>query len=156
MKNMLKYIFPAEFFTKPAYFRAFVLAFLYLLVIVTQLFTYESFAGVVSGFVLIGGQAMVSTIAFCLPLLEAASLPYLISMKLPERYRNISKWAAIITPIVWFVIAVWQNVSPAVDKTNTGIFGATIPTTVGLWAILFTGLWIWAIYLVKNELPRRK
>lgn len=156
MKNMLKYVFPSEFFTKPAYFRSLVLAMLYLCLILAQLFTFERFAGVVSGFVPLRSMVVVSVVAFCLPLLEALSLPYLISMKLPKKYWNISRRMAIATPVVWLAIALWQNVAPVVDGGNTGVFGATLPTAVGLWFVLFCALWLWAVCLVKNELPRRK
>lgn len=156
MKNMLKYIFPPEFFVSPVYFRAFVLGFLYLLVIVLQLFTFERFAAVVGGFVPVKSTILIAILAFSLPLIEAASLPYLISMKLPKKYWSVSRQVALIVPCVWLAIAIWQNLSPAVDRENTGLFGATLPTSVGLWVIAFSMLWVWATYLVRRELPRRK
>lgn len=155
MKKVLKYIFPPEFFVKPAYFRSFTLALLYLSLIISQLFTFERFSGVVSGFIPIGSMAVISVVAFSLPLIESLSLPYLISMSLPEKYWKLSRWLAVITPAMWLVIALWQNLLPGVDKVNTGLFGATIPTAVGLWFVLFCALWLWAVCLVKNELPRR-
>lgn len=155
MKNMIKHIFPTEFFTGPTYFRALTLGVLYLGVAIAQLFSFEKFAGVTSGFSVPGGQVAAVFIAVVLPVIEIAALPFLLSMRLSERWRRVSRYFVALTPMVWLVLSLWQNFSPSVDKSNTGIFGATIVTSVGFWSILFTALWLWAAILVIRELPPR-
>lgn len=135
--------------------RAFVLGMLYLGIVIAQLFSFEKFSSVTAGYALPGGTIIAALVAGGLILCEVAALPYLISMELSVRWRGVSKWAAVITPGLWFVLSVWLNVAPHVDKLNTGLFGASIPTVVGIWLIAFAALWLWAAILVTHELPVR-
>ena len=156
MKKMMKHIFPYDFFTNPAYFRAFVLSLLYLGVVVAQLFTFEKFADVTLGYGLPGGTTTAAIVAGDIVLLEAMALPYLISMRIGERWRQVSRWAVLSVPVMWLLLGLWLNFSPYVDKVNSGLFGATIITPVHYWLIVFALLWLWAAVLVTRELPARQ
>lgn len=156
MKQLIRSVFPKEFFTNPAYFRALTLGVLYLGVAIAQLFTYEKFADVLKGYGLPGGQGTVVVLAVLLPLVACASLPFLLSMRLSRRLRRIAGVAVVLTPCVWLLLAVWVNFATNASKLNTGIFGATLDVPVGLWFIAFTLLWLWAAALVVRELPVRK
>ncbi len=154
MQKMLKHIFPPEFFSDHAYFRAFVLGVLYVGLAIAQLFTFEKFAGVVAGFNIAGGIVTANLLAIIIPLVEIAALPFLISVTMSSgRLWRVARGSVLIAPVLWFVLSVWQNVSSLADKTNSGILGATIPTGVGIWFIAFTLLWFWAALLVVRELP---
>ena len=155
MKQFMRTLFPKEFFTNTAHFRALTLSALYVGVAIAQLFTYEKFAGVIEGFGLPGGGVTAGILAVLLPLAACTALPYLLSMRLSARLRTISGAAVLVTPIVWLAIAVWLNFAPNASQLNAGIFGATITTSVGLWTIAFTLLWVWAAILVVRELPHR-
>lgn len=155
MKNMLKYIFPSEFHSHPAYVRAFILGMLYLGTALAQLFSFEKFPAVVAGYALPGGNGVATMISMGIILCEVAALPYLISMKLSTRWSNASKWAALGTPALWLVLSLWLNIAPQVDRLNTGLFGASIPTVAGIWLVAFAALWLWAAVLVTRELPAR-
>ena len=155
VKKFLHQLFPAEFFKSPVYARAIVLGIVYLGTLLLQLFTFEKFAEVTRDFNLPGGTMMATALTWILPLLSAASLPYLISMKLSPLSYKISRGAVVVTPIVWLFLAAWQNIA-ARDAFNTGIFGATIVTPVGIWLIVFALLWLWASVLCVRELPQRK
>jgi len=61
----------------------------------------------------------------------------------------------LLTPTAWVFLGAWQNIA-ARDAINTGLFGATIATSVGIWSILFALLWLWAAVLCIRELPPRK
>lgn len=156
MKQFIRTVFPKVFFTSPQYFRALALGVLYLGVAIAQLFTYEKFSGVIQSFGLPGGVVVANILAVLLPLAACAALPFLLSMRIDSRLRAISRTAVLATPSLWLVIAVWLNFAPNASKLNAGIFGATIPTDVGLWVIAFTLLWVWAAVLVVRELPVRK
>lgn len=155
MQKMLKHIFPDEFFKNPAFFRAFILGMMYVGLVVTQLFTFEKFTDVVAGFGLPGGRITAVIVAVAVPLVEIIALPYLISMKLSGRVRAITRVATVVAPSLWLVLALWMNVFPESSRLNSGLFGATIPTVVGIWVILFAALWLWAAVLVMRELPPR-
>ncbi len=156
MKKFIRSLFPKEFYINTAYFRALVLAILYLGVVVAQLFTYEKFADVLRGFGLPGGDVTAVALAALSPLVVGAALPFLLSMRLGARLRQITRVAVVAAPSLWLVLAVWVNFAPNASKLNSGIFGATITTGVGLWIIAFTILWLWAAVLVVRELPVRK
>ncbi len=156
MKQFIRTVFPKEFFTNPAYFRALILGVLYLGVAIAQLFTYEKFAGVLSGYGLPGGQITVTALAVLLPLAACAALPFLLSMRLNNVLRRVSCMAVVLAPALWVILAVWVNFAVNASKLNTGIFGATLDIPVGLWFVAFTLLWLWAAILVVRELPVRK
>ena len=155
MKQFIRSMFPKEFFTNTAYFRALALAILYVGVAIAQLFTYEKFASVIHGFGLPGGDITVKVLGVVSPLLACAALPFLLSMRLGRRSRALTRAAVVAAPSLWLLMAIWVNFAPNASKLNAGIFGATIPTAVGLWAIAFTLLWVWAATLVVRELPAR-
>lgn len=155
MKKLLQQIFPPIFFTSPVYFRAIILALVYVGVLLTELFHFEDMPGIVSGFNLPGGHIVAVLVAGLLPLLVAISLPYLISMRLSQRSYVVCRAAVIATPIVWTLLGLWLNIGvPWLD--NTGLFGATIITPLGWWLVAFALLWLWSAVLVVRELPQRK
>ena len=157
-KNMKKFfsnLFPREFYHQPQYFRALVLAVLFVALAVLQLFTYEKFYGIVQAFNLPGGDAVAYIVAGLLPMLEVMALPFLISMVLPPLVRKISMIAMLTGTSLWLLISLWINVSGDVG-IETGLMGATLSTMNGLWFVAFCILWVWACVLVARELPPRK
>jgi hypothetical protein len=76
-------------------------------------------------------------------------------MKLSDKWRSVSRALVIAAPTLWLLITIWQNIADTVDRSNTGLFGGTIATTVGVWAVAFAALWLWAAVLVVRELPAR-
>ena len=157
-KNMKKHIvrsLPPEFLTHPAYIRAVVLAGVYLCLVITQLFTYEKFPEIVTGYNLPGGVVVGALLSGVIPLLEIASLPYLISMRVSRRTRRLSKYAVIALPALWLCISIWLTVT-ADMTTESGLLGATIPTGSGLWLVAFSLLLLWSAWLVIRELPQRR
>ena len=103
--------------------------------VITQLFTYEKFADVLAGFGFgrVGGEIL----ALLIPLLEIVGLPFLLSMKMSDRWRGWSRAAAVAAPLLWFLLAVWLNFTGVFDA-EAGIFGATFSLQAGAWMILFT------------------
>lgn len=154
MKKFLRRLFPKEFSSHPSYWRALALGGVFLFLLISQLFTYEKFAEVIRGYGLPGGAVTVVGLAVLIPLLEAAALPVLLSMKMRLRWRRLSKVAAIALPSLWLAIALVTNVARMAED-NTGMFGATISTPNGLWLIVFAGMLLWSSILVIRELPER-
>lgn len=155
MHKLLKQIFPVEFFVSPVYFRAIVLAVVYLVVLLAELFHFEKFPGIVGGFDLPGGHIVTVATAVLLPLLLAISLPYLIAMRLSKWSYEMSRAATIAAPLVWIILGVYINVkTPLAD--NAGLFGGTLILPIGWWLVAFALLWLWSAVLVIRELPRRK
>ncbi len=155
VKKFMYQLFPPEFFKSPVYARAIVLGLVYLGTLLLQLFTFEKFTDVTRQFNFPGGDVSAAALTWILPLLSATALPYLISMKLNPVSYKISRVAVLLTPTVWVFLGAWQNIA-ARDAINTGLFGATIVTSVGIWSVLFALLWLWAAVLCVRELPQRK
>lgn len=158
MKQLVRSVFPAEFFKTPEYWRAFVLGMLYLGFVLTQLFTFEDFSSVTLGYGLPGGMATAVVLAGLIPLTEALSLPFLLSMKLPGWLRRVSRLAVIAVPVLWIALGLW--LLPAAfgvgERVNSGLFGATVPTDAGFWLVAFGSILLWAAILTVRELPVRK
>lgn len=155
MKKHIRRSLPPEFFTTPTYLRALALGFVYLFLVVTQLFSFEKFPGIVSGYVLPGGSVVAFVLTGLLPLAEIMALPFLISMKASKRTRSISRVAMLVVPVLWLIIALWLAFT-ADMTTESGLMGATIPTGSGLWLVAFSVLLAWSAYLVHRELPARR
>lgn len=148
-------VFPQEFTKSPAFFRGLVLGAVYLCLIVAQLFTFERFYEVTYGYGFGGGVVTAAMFAGLIVAVEVASLPYLFSMRLTERVWKLSRRSSIATGVMWLAIALYTNISGN-NNSDTGLFGATIPTLNGLWFIVFAAILLWAAVLVARELPRRK
>lgn len=155
MKKLLISIFPPEFFRSPAYAQALALAMVYVGVALAQLFSFEKFPAVVHTFDLPGGQVTTIIMAGLLPLVAAAALPFLLSMQLSPRSRRISGVMVVATPALWLVLGLWQMITVP-HITNSGLFGATLITSGGLWLVLFAALWLWAAILCVRHLPPRR
>ncbi len=155
MFKLIKSIFPREFHHNPAYWRAFALAMVMLVLIVMQLFRFERYPDLIATFRIPGSMTVAWLIAIALPLLEIASLPYLLSMKVHDRVRRWSKRAVIVTGAAWLALSVWVAVQMN-TSVESGIFGATLTTSSGWWMVAFAVLLLWSGWLVTRELPTRK
>lgn len=155
MKQFIRTIFPKEFFDRPEYFRALTLGILYVGTLVAQLFTFERFKGVLAGYLLPGNEATVALLSWLLPVLALLALPFLLSMRMGRRLRVVSRTAVVALPLFWLALGAWGNIVVGYGG-NSGLFGATLPTPIGLWQIALAMLWLWAAVLVARELPARK
>ena len=153
MKRYIQRSLPSEFFANPAYIRALALGFVYLFLAITQLFTYEKFAGITQLYMLPGDGFTTVVLAGLLPSLEVASMPFLLSMKVSNRTYHVSRIATIAAPVLWLLVALWL-VLTADMETESGLMGATIPVGSGLWLVAFAALLVWSAILVVRELPR--
>lgn len=156
MKRIITSVFPKEFFVRPEYFRALTLGVLYVGTLIAQLFTYELFRGVLVAYQLPGGNVTAAILAWLIPALALLSLPFLLSMRLGKWLRIVSRTAVVALPLFWLVIGLWGNIVVGFGASNSGLFGATLYTPIGIWQIALALLWLWAAILVVRELPARK
>ena len=155
MKDYLKEVFPADFKNNPAFWRAFVLGLVMLTLAVTQLFQFEDFPEVMQTMQIPGGMVVAWLLAVMIPLLEVGSLPYLFSMKLTKKMRNVSKWLGVAAAVLWLAITLWTSLTMG-PTVQSGIFGATIVTPSGWWSVLFAVLLLWSMWLTVRERPKRR
>lgn len=155
MTARFKTMFPQEFFEKPVFLRGLLLAGVYLVLIISQLFTYEKFYDVIAGLGLGGGKIFTGVLIGLLPLLEVAALPFLLSMNIPMAARSISRIAVVAAPSLWlllYTVAIMQGA----DGVGAGLLGATVHTALSWWLVLAVAALTACAVIVARELPRRK
>ena len=155
MKRMIHATLPKEFMAHPAYIRAVMLGIVYLFLAVMQLFSFEKYFTTTSQFLLPGDAITAAFVAGLIPTLEIAALPFLLSMKVSDLTREISKYAAIAAPALWLVIAIWLVIT-ADMSVDSGLLGATTGVPSGWWLVGFSGLLLAAVILIVRELPKRR
>lgn len=147
--GLFQAIFPEHLRRDPAYWRRLALGIVVTFLIITQLFTFEKFADITSGWHMAGGGVVAALLAGVLPLLELGSLPFLLSMDMSRGSRRISQACLLVVSAVWFGVALWCFL--AVPMSESGLFGATLPLLNGWWTVAFTGLLGVAVVLVVRE-----
>jgi len=147
--GLFQAIFPEHLRRDPAYWRRLALGIVVTFLIITQLFTFEKFADITSGWHVAGGGIMAALLAGVLPLLELGSLPFLLSMDMSRGSRWVSQVCLLVVSTVWFGMALWCFL--AVPMSESGLFGATLPLLNGWWTVAFTGLLGVAVVLVVRE-----
>lgn len=154
MKRRILALFPADFHKNPVHFQALGLAFVFTVLSLAQLFTFEHFGDVTLGYGLPGGIFVATILAFLLPAAEILSLPYLLSMRLPAKLYFVSRISVLVTGSLWVCVALWTNLTGN-TATNAGMFGATLHTPNHWWFIIFVILLLWASWLMYAAKPRR-
>lgn len=116
------------------------------LLAVLQLFSIEKYQAVFETWGLAGGAVTAGLLAGLLPLLEIASVPYLISMKLGARVLDLARFAAVAVGAFWFfgeVYAAWFA-----HGALAAIFGASAHMLAGWVTVLFAAFLLAACLLV--------
>ena len=147
--GLFQAIFPEHLRRDPAYWRRLALGIVVTFLIITQLFTFEKFADITSGWHVAGGGVVAALLAGLLPLLELGGLPFLLSMDMSRGSRRISPACLLAVSAAWFGVALWCFL--AVPMSESGLFGATLPLLNGWWTVAFTGLLGVAVVLVVRE-----
>lgn len=147
--GLFQAIFPEHLRRDPAYWRRLALGIVVTFLVITQLFTFEKFADITSGWRVAGGGVVAALLAGLLPLLELGSLPFLLSMDTSRGSRRVSQACLLVVSAVWFGMALWCFL--AVPMSESGLFGATLPLLNGWWTVVFTGLLGVAVVLVVRE-----
>jgi hypothetical protein len=112
------------------------LAAIFLLMAVAQLFSFEKFIPLLTSFNLPGGEFTAYMLASVIVVGEVAALPFLLRMELSPLMRFASTISSWIVLILWFVVQAGLNVSHS-KAVNNGLFGASVHLPIGWWAVLF-------------------
>ena len=124
-----------------------VLSLFILIMLLTQLFTFENFPGLM---VSIGVAPVVSLLAGSLLVVsELAALPYLLKMSAPS---NVIRASKVCGFIILAALSVLEFMA-AVNNTTSMLFGATANLPGGLWALLFLSA-LWVLLLRVNFIDK--
>lgn len=113
---------------------AWVLAGVFLVMAVAQLFAFEKFVPLVESFWLPGGKPIAYLVTAVIVISEVFALPYLLGMRLSVAMRWVSKAFAFVALGIWLFISIWLNVTVNA-VSNIGLLGTKLSLPVGWWAV---------------------
>jgi hypothetical protein len=141
---------PKKFSVKAA---SIYLASLFVVAVLTQLFWFEDFPGVIESYQLSVVDGYEPVIASMIVILEMFALPYLLWMKVSRLMRVVSLVSGLLALTYWLIIGFWQMTQGAVTMANTGILGPKIVVPTGTWFLLFIiVLFVVMGYIVVSQL----
>lgn len=134
---------------------------LLILMLVSQLFTFEKVAPLIENLDMGGGEPAARVIASVIVIVELFALPFLLRMKLSPLMRGVSMAAGWIAVLMWLYMAIISLALPGLR--TIGLFGSIVPLAGGamslLYVILLAGLLLWAtavLWPTRRTLHRRK
>jgi hypothetical protein len=101
---------------------------------VTQLFTFERFAEVIELAYGIFDSRGALVLSACIVTLEVAALPFFLAMPLSRAARFVSMTAGWVTIATWLALSLWQLLN---RNESTALFGATLDVPGGWWTVCF-------------------
>ena len=145
VKQFIASIFPKEFFTTRANYVAFYLAWWTVAVLVLQLFAFEKFPSTFSG---LSSDVQVRA-AVTIVIVELLSLPFLLSMRLPDAVRRISGMLSVLAPFIWIILSF-------VGNGRVSLFGARLPAIPAVCGAIVAIVWLAVAMYCCCTVERRK
>lgn len=134
----------------------FVYAFIIVVLVFCQLFSFDHFLILIESFWLPGGDLFARFIGGLIVVSEVFALPYLLKMNLSPFLCRISRILSLAVPIIWLALVMWLN-STINAISNVGFFGTVLEFTPGWCALIFSlCLGLLAIFSSWNTSPTRK
>jgi hypothetical protein len=126
------------------------------ILVTAQLFSYEKFPSVLSGYWLLGDQVMVHLIAALLVSAEVLAIPFLLRMNVSPLMRGLSMVCGWAVAATWLLLSVWAVVSVN-SLTNGGLLGGTVRIAPGAGQLLFSILLVALVgYVSWGQLPHMR
>jgi hypothetical protein len=111
------------------------LAAIFMVMVVAQLFTFEDYGDVIAGITGLS-IAPATIVSAMIVIFEVAALPFLFSMRLSVLGRIVSMLSGWLAAVGWFLIVLYANVTMG-SVSNSGVLGATVPVPSGWWMTFF-------------------
>lgn len=110
---------------------------LFIVLALTQLFSFTNFATVIDQMGLPGvDEAAAHLLAALVVVAEVFSLPFLLGMRLSPAMRVVSMGFGWLVAAWWLYVLLWQNLT-ASGQANCGLLGALVSLPSGWWAVCF-------------------
>lgn len=116
---------------------ALLLAGMFTVMAVAQLFTFEDFPALIADFLLPSGSKMAPLIAALIVTFEIFAIPFLLGMALSPLMRWVSMVFGWLVVAMWVFISLWLNLTDTV-ATTAGFLGTTVKIPIGWWAVFFS------------------
>ncbi len=132
------------------------------IMLVAQLFTFDTFVMLVKEFNFPGGTRYASFLSAFIVITEVFSLPFLLRMPLSQAFRWVSLVSGWLVAALWLYISLWLVLQDSIVN-NIGFLGTAIATIPGWWAIFISlafGLlaaWAsWGMWPAKSSAHHKK
>jgi len=123
--------------TKDAKHVAIFYALILVILVVAQLFTYDTFLQLVTTFELPGGRQVAYFLTSFLVAAEVFALPFLLRMSLSRAFRWVSMVCGWLVALIWVFITVWIAITePAVS--SVGLLGTVTEIMPGWWNVFIS------------------
>ncbi len=155
---------PDEPLTKDTKIAAFIYAALLIVMVVSQLFSFEKFIPLLDSFNLpapLSEYGLAVTLVIC----GVLALPFLLRMKVSSGMRFVSMIAGWVVALAWLFLGLWLNVSGVVPET-AGLLGASVTLITGWWVVFvaigfcvlaaWTAWGMWPLRRAQLETHRKK
>lgn len=109
-------------------------AFILVVLLLSQLFTFDELLKLVSTFGIVGGVISAYILCGLIVISELLAIPFLINMSIHPVLRVISMVSGWLVPIIWCVVSIWLVMGP-VAVNNIGILGTKFELLPGWWAV---------------------
>lgn len=109
-------------------------AFILVILLLSQLFTFDEFLKLVADFGFIGGVASSYILCGLIVIFELIAIPFLIGMNVHPVLRVVSMIAGWVVPVIWLFISIWLILGP-IEVNNLGILGTKFELLPGWWAV---------------------
>jgi hypothetical protein len=130
--------------------------------VLAQLFTFETFLELIGSFGLPGGLSMAYVLTAILVASEVFALPFLLRMVLSPAFRWLSMACGVLVGALWVFLSSWVVIGGA-TVTTIGFLGTVVETMPGWWAVLLSvallllGIWsAWGLWPGKRDKAKRK
>ena len=133
------------------------LAGLYTIYAVTQLFSFEDFVVLTGSFNLFDSSVLSTVLASLIVVFEVFALPYLLRIRVSALMRVFSMVCSWMVALLWLTISLWLiltvNAVPSL-----GLFGGLLDIEPGWWAVFFSlsliilNIWIaWGMWPITSR-----
>lgn len=136
MKHYLHATLPEPPKTSDSNKAAYLLAGIFIVFALTQLFGFDEFLELLPGFNFIGGASVAKIFGVIIVICEVFALPFLLGMRLNKTIRIVSMVMGWIVVAGWLKVALWVNLTEN-SVSNIGILGSKIQLIPGWWAVSF-------------------
>lgn len=137
------------------------LAGLYTIYAVAQLFSFEDFTLLTVSFDLFGSAVLSTILASLIVVGEVFSLPYLLRMRVSSLMRIFSMVCGWAVALIWLTVSLWL-VSTVNAVPSLGLFGGLLDVEPGWWAVFFSlslvilNAWIaWGMWPLSDRRKKR-
>jgi len=129
------------------------------IMLVAQLFTFDTFIELIVSFSLPISTALIAALPAIIVATELFALPFLLRMRISAAFRWVSMACGWLVALLWTAVTFYLAVS-ATQVETVGFFGTVIELIPGWWAVfvslLFASMAAWSSWGLMSEANTKK